>query len=40
MCKYYKLKQSGNKTELKTRIYNYLKFCKSIIIIQKLWKKL
>ena len=26
MCRYYKLKLSGNKTELKQRLYNYLKF--------------
>lgn len=39
ICKKYKLKQGGNKTELKIRIYNYLKFCESVVIIQKVWKK-
>tara|TARA_B110001450_G_scaffold92748_1_gene87941 strand:+ start:6345 stop:7466 length:1122 start_codon:yes stop_codon:yes gene_type:complete len=40
ICKKYKLKQSGNKNELKIRIYNYLKFCESVIKIQKIWKKI
>ena len=38
ICKYYKLKQTGNKTELRDRIYNYLKQSKDIIKLQAIWK--
>lgn len=36
MCKYYKLKQSGNKNELINRIYYYLKFSLYAIKIQRM----
>ena len=35
ICKYYKLKQSGNKSELKDRLYEYLKGSSFAIKIQK-----
>lgn len=38
ICKYYKLKQSGNKTELSDRIYNYLKDSRNVIKLQAIWK--
>jgi len=36
MCKYYKLKQSGNKNELKGRLYDYLRYSLYAIKIQRL----
>lgn len=38
ICKHYKLKKSGNKTELKNRIYDFLLNSKYVILIQKKWK--
>ena len=38
MCRHYKLKLSGNKNELKKRIYNYLKFSFNASKIQKIWR--
>jgi len=38
LCKNYKLKVSGNKERLKSRIYNYLKDSKNAIQIQKIIK--
>ena len=38
ICKYYKLKQTGNKNELWDRIYNYLKSSINIIRLQALWR--
>ena len=38
ICKYYKQKRSGNKTELILRLYNYLKFSFHSIFIQKLFR--
>ena len=38
ICKSYKLKRSGNKEELNSRIYNFLYHSFNIIKIQKLWK--
>lgn len=39
ICKTYKLKLSGNKDELKMRIYNFLLQSSKIIKLQNLWKK-
>ena len=39
ICKFYKLKLSGNKHELKMRIYNFLLESSKIIKLQNLWKK-
>jgi len=39
ICIFFKLKKSGNKQELKERIYNYLKNTFFILKIQKLWKQ-
>ena len=38
MARYYKLKVSGNKSELVARVYNYLKYSNYAIAIQKLWR--
>jgi hypothetical protein len=38
MARYYKLKISGNKTELVTRVYNNLKYSNYAITIQKQWR--
>jgi hypothetical protein len=38
MCRYYKLKVSGNKKELITRVWNFLKFSKHACMIQKIWR--
>ena len=38
ICKYYKLKISGNKPEKIHRIYNYLKYSNYVIKIQKLFR--
>jgi hypothetical protein len=39
MCIIFKLKKSGNKQELKERIYNYLKKTFFVLKIQNLWKQ-
>lgn len=39
ICKHYKLKKTGNKDELISRIYSFLYNSYNIIKIQKLWKK-
>ena len=39
ICKYYKLKQSGNKGDLLNRVYNYLRISHACTIIQKLTRK-
>ena len=39
ICRHYKQKISGNKDELKTRIYNYLHLSCSARIIQRVWRK-
>lgn len=38
MARFYKQKVSGNKGELVTRLYNYLKYSNYAIILQKLWR--
>jgi len=38
ICKHYKLKKSGNKTEIKKRIYDFLLNSKYVMLIQKKWK--
>lgn len=38
ICRHYKLKVSGNKTELSSRVYNFLRLSTSIHIIQKNWR--
>lgn len=38
ICRHYKLKLSGNKNELVSRIYNYLKLSYNVIKIQRTWK--
>jgi hypothetical protein len=38
MCKFYKLKRSGNKDELKVRIYDFLRYSLYVIKIQKVVK--
>lgn len=39
ICKYYKLKLSGNKNELTTRIYNFLRLSYYVNKIHYVWKK-
>jgi len=39
ICKEYKIKKSGNKNELKTRIYNFLFKSYHVFKIQNCWKK-
>lgn len=39
MCKYYNQKQSGNKDELTKRMYNFLKYSTSAILIQKHFRR-
>ena len=39
MCKFYNQKVSGNKEEIRKRIYNFLKYSKSACIIQKIYKR-
>jgi hypothetical protein len=39
ICKYYKIKTSGNKSELTSRIYDYLHKKNSAIKIQRYWRK-
>lgn len=39
ICKYYKIKTSGNKSELTSRIYDYLHTTHSAIKIQRYWRK-
>ena len=39
MCKHYNQKVSGNKEELRRRMYNYLKYSASACIIQKEYKR-
>ena len=39
ISKHYKQKQTGNKDELRTRIYNYLYFSCHCIKIQNIWRK-
>jgi hypothetical protein len=39
ICKHYKLKLSGNKNELNTRIYNYLRFSYYANKVQYVWRK-
>jgi hypothetical protein len=39
ICKHYKLKLSGNKNELTTRIYNFLRFYYYVSKIHSVWKK-
>ena len=38
ICRYYKLKVSGNKKELIKRVWNFLRFSKFACIIQKSWR--
>ena len=38
ICRYYKLKISGNKKELIKRAWNFLRFSKFACIIQKMWR--
>ena len=38
MCRHYKQKVSGNKNELKKRLYNYLRLSKSAIVLQRVAK--
>lgn len=38
ICRYYKLKISGNKKELIKRVWNYLRYSKYASIIQKIWR--
>ena len=38
ICRYYKLKISGNKKELIKRVWNYLRYSKYAITIQKRWR--
>jgi hypothetical protein len=38
MCKHYKQKLSGNKEQLISRVYNYLKYSYYAIQIQKMWR--
>lgn len=38
ICRYYKLKISGNKKELIKRVWNFLRFSKFACIIQKMWR--
>ena len=38
MCKCYKIKQSGSKSEVKHRLYNYLRLTYNAIKIQNVWK--
>lgn len=38
ICKHYKQKLSGTKTQLVNRLYNYLKLTYNIIKIQKVWR--
>lgn len=38
MCKFYKLKRSGNKKELIRRIYNFLSYSEYAVIIQKTFR--
>ena len=38
MCKYYNIKQSGNKNDVMFRIYNYLKFSHFVTIIQSCYR--
>ena len=38
ICRYYKLKISGNKKELIKRAWNFLRFSKFANIIQKMWR--
>ena len=35
ICKYYKLKKTGNKEEISNRIYNFLKYSNYALVIQK-----
>ena len=39
ICKFYKLKVTGNKQVLINKIYNFLYFSSYAVIIQKVWKK-
>lgn len=39
ICKHYKQKVSGNKSELTSRMYTYLRLSHFIVPIQKLWRK-
>ena len=39
ICKYYKIKTSGNKNELTSRIFDYLHMTHSAIKIQRYWRK-
>ena len=39
ICSHYKLKKSGNKNELKNRIYDFLFNSKYAILIQKTWRR-
>lgn len=38
ICRFYKQKLSGNKSQLIVRIYNFLKLTNAIIKIQKIWR--
>jgi len=38
ICKFYKLKRSGNKDELKSRLFEFLRFSLYITIIQRVWR--
>ena len=39
MCRHYKQKVSGNKTQLVSRIYNYLRLSDSIVVIQRVFRE-
>ena len=38
ICKYYKLKKTGNKDELKTRLFDFLRFSLYVTAIQRIWR--
>jgi hypothetical protein len=38
MCRCYKLKKSGNKDELKNRLFDFLRFSLYAIVIQRIWR--
>lgn len=38
MCRFYELKKSGNKDELKTRMFDFLRFSLYITVIQRNWR--
>jgi len=38
MCKFYKLKKSGNKDELNSRLFDFLRFSLYATVIQRIWR--